>query len=129
MGDLTVVANVKLDQDYDMVERYLFDAISPAPDQSHFDRHRIVFPTRECSIKLIEHDKTWNSWVHYAVQYPDFSEEHELFLKKLAAGTPTCQIDPAWLGLYFAVLAVRILGSLLSDRSSKNSTGRSIHHG
>jgi len=95
-------------QDYDILERYLFDNVQQASVRVNFDHTCIAFPMQDCSAKLIDHDKTWNSWVHYAVQYPEFDQEHELLWEKLEAGTPADQIDPAWLALYFAVLAVRI---------------------
>lgn len=102
----TVALETGLPQDYDIFERHLFENVQQAPFHSNFDPECILVPTRGCSIKLIDHDKTWNSWVHYAIQYPDFDQEHGLFWEKLETGTPMEDIDASWLALYFAVLTV-----------------------
>lgn len=104
-----------LPQDYDIFERHLFENVQQAPFHSSFDPECILLPTRGCSMKFVDHDKTWNSWVHYAVQYPDFDQEHDLFWEKLETGTPIEDIDPSWLGLYFAVLTVSNYASSFRD--------------
>lgn len=67
----------------------------------------VLVPTRACSYRLIAHDKIWNSWVHYAVEYPRFEEEHVKFREALDSGVPLQDMDYLWLAIYFAVIAVR----------------------
>ncbi|KAK4946419.1 hypothetical protein LTR10_014618 [Elasticomyces elasticus] len=100
---------LKEDYDCDFLERYLFENVQQVLNPSNFDAQQIIFPSRDCSNKLINYDKTWNSWVHYAVQYPEFDQEHDLLWELSAIGIPPDQTEPGWLALYFAVLAVRTL--------------------
>ena len=66
----------------------------------------IIIPSRACSDALLAYDKRWNSWVHYAVDYDHFYRYHDIFQQRLAASVPLEEMDPFWLSLYFAVLAV-----------------------
>ncbi|KAH7012457.1 uncharacterized protein B0I36DRAFT_398759 [Microdochium trichocladiopsis] len=50
----------------------------------------IILPSRACSQALIAYDRSWNSWVHYGVEYPAFEEQHARFLESLAAGAARC---------------------------------------
>ncbi|KAK2064745.1 hypothetical protein LY76DRAFT_653148, partial [Colletotrichum caudatum] len=70
-------------------------------------------PNREVSEQLIAYDKKWNSWVHFALEYPTFEEEHSKFMLALETGTPLADCDPAWLCLYFSVVTVG--SSLMMD--------------
>lgn len=66
----------------------------------------IIVPSVECSRRLIAYDRIWNSWVHYAVEYPHFEADHEEFLTKLDGVSSLREIDPVWLAIYFSVLSV-----------------------
>lgn len=64
-------------------------------------------PTQRCSEALVAYDKTWNSWVHYAVEYPQFEQECDVFMRDFQRGGLLDSVDPLWLAVYFAILSVR----------------------
>lgn len=66
----------------------------------------IMMPSRRCSEQLVEFDRIWNSWVHYALEYPVFENECDEFYAALEKGGALEEYDPAWLAVYFAVLCV-----------------------
>lgn len=66
----------------------------------------VVMPSRRCSEQLVEFDRVWNSWVHYALEYPAFEIECDHFYAELEKGCALEDYDPAWLSVYFAVLCV-----------------------
>jgi hypothetical protein len=67
----------------------------------------ILLPGISCSDALIRHDEAWNSWVHYALEYPRFAREHSNFMASLDKGATLQSMDPSWLAIYFAVITVR----------------------
>ncbi|KAL4876920.1 hypothetical protein BJY04DRAFT_222596 [Aspergillus karnatakaensis] len=101
-----------VDQYEEGLERRLWDSLSVAsalvrPTVAAWED--IVLPTSEISNQLIAYDKTWNIWVHYAVEYPKFQEECELFINAVDQGTPLETTDPSWMAVYFAVLSAALL--------------------
>lgn len=68
----------------------------------------IVLPSAVCSEQLIAYDKSWNSWVHYAVEYPRFQEECNGFTAAMERGQTIEETDPSWMAVYFSVLSVII---------------------
>lgn len=68
----------------------------------------IVLPSAACSEQLIAYDKSWNSWVHYAVEYPRFQEECNSFSAAMERGVAIEETDPSWTAVYFSVLSVII---------------------
>jgi hypothetical protein len=66
----------------------------------------IILPNANISKKLIEFDKTWNSWVHYALEYPQFKDECDSYVGGLEKGLPLDKADVPWLAVYFSVLSV-----------------------
>ena len=66
----------------------------------------IHMPTQDQTRYLIKCGRMWTSWIHCAVYYQQFEEEHEQYLNQLDAGIHLNDISPAWLGIYFALLAV-----------------------
>lgn len=66
----------------------------------------VVLPSTACSEQLIAYDKTWNSWVHYAVEYPRFQEECTTFIIAVGRGLALEKADPSWMAVYFSVLSV-----------------------
>jgi hypothetical protein len=66
----------------------------------------ILLPEISCSDALIRHDEAWNSWVHYALEYPRFALEHSIFMANLDKGITLQSMDPSWLAIYFAVITV-----------------------
>ncbi|CAI6101340.1 unnamed protein product [Clonostachys chloroleuca] len=69
----------------------------------------VVMPSRRCSEQLVEFDRVWNSWVHYALEYPAFEIECDHFYAELEKGCALEDYDPAWLSVYFAVLCAALL--------------------
>ena len=67
----------------------------------------ILLPSKSCSLALLEFDRVWNSWVHAALDHPKFELEHAQFWDNFESGSSLDDLDPAWLALYFAVIAVR----------------------
>ncbi|KAI0476604.1 hypothetical protein GGR56DRAFT_643487 [Xylariaceae sp. FL0804] len=70
---------------------------------------QILLPSRECSAGLIAHDRAWNAWVHWAVEYPDFEREHARFMDRIDAGATFEDVDAAWLAVYFSVITAALL--------------------
>ncbi|KAF4500444.1 hypothetical protein FAGAP_3370 [Fusarium agapanthi] len=69
----------------------------------------VILPNVECSRKLIEFDMTWDSWVHYALEYPQFKDECDKFAGGLEAGLALDEADVSWLAVYFSVLSTSLL--------------------
>ncbi|GAM37157.1 hypothetical protein TCE0_022f06834 [Talaromyces pinophilus] len=69
----------------------------------------IVLPSALCSEQLISYDKSWNSWVHYAVEYPRFQEECNSFSAAMERGQTIEETDPSWMAVYFSVLSAAII--------------------
>ncbi|RBR19627.1 hypothetical protein FVER53590_25003 [Fusarium verticillioides] len=69
----------------------------------------VILPNVECSRKLIEFDMTWDSWVHYALEYPHFKDECDTFAESLEAGLALDEADVPWLAVYFSVLSTALL--------------------
>ncbi|KAM0553204.1 hypothetical protein ACHAPJ_007491 [Fusarium lateritium] len=66
----------------------------------------IILPTVECSRRLIDFDMMWNSWVHYALEYPRFKEESDAFMDSIETGLSIEQAETTWVAVYFSVLSV-----------------------
>ncbi|KAH6889333.1 hypothetical protein B0T10DRAFT_487782 [Thelonectria olida] len=94
----------------DALEQMLLES-PPSAYESYqkLDLAHIVVPSRECSNALVAYDKKWNSWVHYALEYPIFEHEHEEFMDSLDNGATLSDLDPAWLSVYFSVLSAALL--------------------
>jgi hypothetical protein len=91
----------------DALEQMLLESPPSAYDSyQNLDQAHIIVPSRECSNALVAYDKKWNSWVHYALEYPTFEHEHENFMDSLENGATLSDLDPAWLSVYFSVLSV-----------------------
>ncbi|RBQ73707.1 hypothetical protein FVER14953_20434 [Fusarium verticillioides] len=52
---------------------------------------------------------TWDSWVHYALEYPHFKDECDTFAESLEAGLALDEADVPWLAVYFSVLSTALL--------------------
>ena len=98
-----------LDEDADGLERKLWDSMSsdhPVAIPAMASWSDIILPSHSCSEKLIDYDEKWNSWVHYALEYPRFRYECDSFMSSIASGISLDQTDPFWLAVYFSVLSV-----------------------
>ncbi|KAJ4256145.1 hypothetical protein NW762_009221 [Fusarium torreyae] len=65
----------------------------------------IILPNVECSGRLIDFDMMWNSWVHYALEYPQFKEESDAFMDSIKTGLSLEQANTTWIAVYFSVLS------------------------
>lgn len=94
---------------HDVLEEMVFDPKQRPKSSgrmSSWDEITLCCPDLEASEQLIAYDKKWNSWVHYALEYPTFQEEHSKFMFAVNNGTLLSDCDPAWLSLYFGVITV-----------------------
>lgn len=94
---------------HDVLEEMVFDPgqrPKSSGRMSSWEEITSCCPDQEASKQLIAYDKTWNSWVHYALEYPNFQEEHSKFMGALKNGDLLSDYDPAWLSLYFSVITV-----------------------
>ncbi|KAF4452061.1 hypothetical protein F53441_4992 [Fusarium austroafricanum] len=76
---------------------------------SVFEWADIILPNVDCSKKLVDFDLTWNSWVHYAVEYPQFKEQSDALVDSLENGSLLDQSNAPWLAVYFSVLGTALL--------------------
>jgi hypothetical protein len=74
----------------------------------------VILPDRNCSKQLIAYDRKWNSWVHYAVEYPKFEKECDSFISAIEAGSAIKTQNPSWMAVYFSVLSVSVRSWLFS---------------
>ncbi|EFX04942.1 c6 zinc finger domain containing protein [Grosmannia clavigera kw1407] len=92
------------------LDETLFQSAAPhLPTSNRIGWDSIILPSTQCSIGLVEYDKIWNSWVHYAIEYPQFEHEHNRFLLALQSGTPLHEYDASWLAIYFSVITAALL--------------------
>lgn len=77
------------------------------PQVSNWDD--VILPSRALSNHLIAYDRMWNSWVHYAVEYPRFQQQCDDFMDATEGGLPLCDYDPFWKAVYFSLICVRDL--------------------
>jgi hypothetical protein len=99
----------RIHQDVDGLERRLWDNLAsslPARRSIVSEWSDIVLPSKESSEHLIAYDERWHSWVHYALEYPQFRHECESFTAAISNGTPLEQADPSWMAVYFSVISV-----------------------
>jgi hypothetical protein len=66
-------------------------------------------PSRRTSERLVEYDRVWNSWVHFALEYPQFEQECNDCILALEDGVSLESLDAAWMAVYFSVLCVRAI--------------------
>ncbi|EMT68921.1 hypothetical protein FOC4_g10005016 [Fusarium odoratissimum] len=65
-----------------------------------------------------EFDRTWNSWVHYALEYPQFKDECDHFVSSLEKVLALDKADVSWLALYFSVLSTALL--MMEDNEAQS---------
>ncbi|KAH6989168.1 hypothetical protein BKA56DRAFT_542552 [Ilyonectria sp. MPI-CAGE-AT-0026] len=94
----------------DVLEKMLLEPPSQPPQSNKkLEWAHIILPSRESSEALVAFDKKWNSWVHYALEYPTFEHEHTSFMESIENGASLSDLDPAWLSVYFSVLSAALL--------------------
>jgi hypothetical protein len=108
---LSIWSNRKYRPDHDEegLEDRLWDSLSAASigtGSTVTSWADIVLPDRNCSKQLIAYDRKWNSWVHYAVEYPRFENECDSFIFAIEAGSTIETQNASWMAVYFSVLSV-----------------------
>ncbi|CAO2658334.1 Nn.00g060570.m01.CDS01 [Neocucurbitaria sp. VM-36] len=66
----------------------------------------IIMPSMDCSTYLIKFAELWTSWIHYALFFPYFCDEHAQFWSE--GGSLTSR-EPLWLAVYFSVLSSTLI--------------------
>lgn len=79
---------------------------------------------------MVEYDRGWNSWVHYAIVHDQFQIDHDAFWDALDSGASIDGMDPFWLALYFSVTTVSGPWHPTASIVSRSDwTGRTIDDG
>ncbi|KAL3481569.1 hypothetical protein BJX99DRAFT_218517 [Aspergillus californicus] len=102
----------RADHDDEGLEDRLWEnlsAASTATGSSVSKWNDVILPSMACSEQLILYDKMWNSWVHYAVEYPQFEEECSGFVAAVEKGMSLERADLSWMAVYFSVLSAALL--------------------
>ncbi|TEA21744.1 putative transcription factor lepB [Colletotrichum sidae] len=95
---------------HDVLEEMVFDSsLLPQSTKRILDWDEIQLPNQKSSQRLIAYDQKWNSWVHYALEYPQFDQEHDHFMQSLGRGKSIKDWDPSWLSVYFSVITAALL--------------------
>ncbi|KAH6696781.1 hypothetical protein F5X68DRAFT_226189 [Plectosphaerella plurivora] len=81
----------------------------------------IVLPTSRISDELVAFDEIWNSWVHYALEYPVFRQECQDFARNVQGIGKLEAVDPFWLSVYFSVLCAALL--MMDDGQAEELLG------
>lgn len=95
----------------DPIENALWDSLGSAAQtapRSIKQWSQIYIPNRFISDQLVSYDRTWNSWVHYGVEYPRFQDDCDDFVGTIEKGLQLQEHDPFWMAVYFSVLCVSI---------------------
>ena len=101
----------------DSMEDSLWDSISSnivASRSNVVNWDDVVLPVRSLSSRLVAYDRTWNSWVHYALEYPRFQHECDAFMDAMDSGVSLGCHDPFWMAVYFSVISVGCTGRSLT---------------
>lgn len=92
------------------VERRLFDEIgNSSQPRTVCELKDIILPSQDFSRNIVENAFEWTFWVHFALFIPKFRREHENFCDRLQAKQPLAGTDPAWMAIYFGVLASTLM--------------------
>ncbi|RDW56672.1 hypothetical protein BP6252_14058 [Coleophoma cylindrospora] len=103
--------------DVERIERTLFESIPHRSGPSVQACDPLLFPSRQCSQKIIKYGATWTSWVHYALDQSKFENEHEAFWDTLEQGVSLENQSPIWLSIYFGVLTATL--NCMDDADAK----------
>jgi hypothetical protein len=109
--------------DDDYYETVLFRVNLEQRPLGNLQQDDLIIPSRQCSQWLIYHNREWNSWVHYGVEYPHFENEHRYFMDQLESGGKLDDEDPSWLAIYFAVITVSLVCTLGACGSANSASG------
>ncbi|KAK7702191.1 hypothetical protein SLS64_009769 [Diaporthe eres] len=72
---------------------------------------------------MIENAFQWTFWIHFALFMPKFRREHEVFCDRLRAEQSLADMDPAWMAIYFGVLASTLMFTDEKETADKRPSG------
>ncbi|KAJ4208864.1 hypothetical protein NW759_013626 [Fusarium solani] len=116
------LGSIKESQYSSGAEEQLWQNISTTPETRasstilHWED--IILPSPACSDRLIAYDRTWHSWVHYALEYPHFSHECTVFMGTMQENLSLDKADASWMAVYFSVLSTALL--MMDDAEAEN---------
>lgn len=106
------------------VERRLFNEIgTSSKTRTVCDLEDIILPSQDFSRNMIENAFEWTFWIHFALFIPQFRREHEDFCDRLLAKQPLAEMDPAWMAIYFSVLASTLMFMDEKETDDKRPAG------
>ena len=118
-------------------DAWAHDILEPTSDENGLSAsstvtsvNDIFIPERSTSRELVEYDKTWHSWVHYATEYPRFQTEHEVFMDNYESNRSLSDFDMSWSAVYLSVICVsqiHFLKTVLAIVADSLSVGRDTH--
>ncbi|KAK2615872.1 hypothetical protein N8I77_002596 [Diaporthe amygdali] len=88
-----------------------------------FELTDIILPSRDFSHSMIENAVQWTAWIHFALFIPKFRREHEDFCDRLLAKKSLADMDPAWMAIYFSVLASTLMFTDETETVDKRPAG------
>ncbi|KAI8649210.1 Zn(2)-C6 fungal-type domain-containing protein [Fusarium keratoplasticum] len=104
------------------LEEQLWQSISTTPEtrasSTILHWNDIILPSPACSDRLIAYDRIWNSWVHYALEYPHFGNECTVFMGSMEENSSLDKADASWMAVYFSVLSTALL--MMDDAEAEN---------
>lgn len=101
-------------QDRDAIEDALWSSLggrTDIPRRQVTDLGDVIVPSRALHNHLIAYDRVWNSWVHYAVEYPLFEQQCDDFMDAIQDGLSLRDYDNFWLAVYFSLISVGFLST------------------
>lgn len=106
------------------VERRLFDDIgTSSKTRTVLELEDIILPSQEFGHSMIENAFQWTFWIHFALFIPKFRREHEEFCDRLRAEQSLDEMDPAWMAIYFSVLASTLMFTDEKETTEKRPAG------
>ncbi|KAI3391241.1 hypothetical protein diail_7676 [Diaporthe ilicicola] len=106
------------------VERRLFDDIgTSSKPRTVCELKDIILPSQYFSRSMIENAFQWTFWIHFALFIPKFRREHEDFCDRLQAKESLAEMDPAWMAIYFSVLASTLMFMDEKETNDKRPAG------
>lgn len=106
------------------VERRLFDEIgASSKPRTVCELKDIILPSRDFSQSIIDNAFGWTFWIHFALFIPKFRREHEDFCDRLRANQSLAEMDPAWMAIYFSVLASTLMFMDEKETDDKRPAG------
>lgn len=106
------------------IERRLFDEIDTSSGpRTVCEFEDVILPSWELSQSIIQIAFQWTFWIHFALFSPQFRREHEEFWDRVRINQSLAEPDPAWLAIYFSVLASTLMFMDENETNDKRPAG------